>query len=258
MTDLSRRAVARTAVITGAGSRRGIGRATAHALATRGWHIAALDIDGPSAEDTAAEVTAAHGVQALGVACDITRDDQVDSAVSTVESSLPAVGAVVNNAGVSSPTRFVEVTHEEWDRIFEINVRGAFLVTHRVVPGLVERGFGRVVFLSSVSAQRGGGLFGAVPYSASKAALLGFARALAREVSHAGVTVNAVAPGLIDTDIFAGRMDQARRDELAAGTLVGRVGTVTDVADVIAFLCRDESSYLTGHTYDVNGGSHVH
>jgi NAD(P)-dependent dehydrogenase (short-subunit alcohol dehydrogenase family) len=137
---------------------------------------------------------ARHGVQTRGLGCDDAKADDVDSAVSTVESSLPAVGALVNNAGISSPTKFVEVSPAEWDRIFEINVRGSFLVTRRVVPGLVERGFGRIVFLSSVSAQRGDGIFGAVAYSASKAALLGFARALAREVGPSGVTVNSVSP----------------------------------------------------------------
>lgn len=248
----------RTVVVTGAGSRRGIGRATAHALAAQGWNVAVLDVDKAGAQDSATEVAQAHGVRTVGIGCDVADASEVDSAVSTVESSLPPIGGLVNNAGVSSPTRFVDVTHAEWDRIFSINVRGSFLVTHRIVPGLVERGFGRIVFLSSVSAQRGGGLFGAAAYSASKAALLGFARALARELGPSGVTVNSVTPGLIDTDIFGGRMDEERKEALRADTLVGRLGTATDVADVIAFLCREESDYLTGATYDINGGSLIH
>jgi NAD(P)-dependent dehydrogenase (short-subunit alcohol dehydrogenase family) len=139
-----------------------------------------------------------------------------------------------------------------------VNVRGAYNITRRVVPGMAQRGFGRVVFLSSVSAERGGGVFGGVAYSAAKAAQLGFARALAREVGPHGVTVNSVAPGLIDTDITAGKLDPDRKAQLVATIPVGRNGTVNDVADLITYLCREESGYITGATYDVNGGAHIH
>jgi 2-hydroxycyclohexanecarboxyl-CoA dehydrogenase len=123
---------------------------------------------------------------------------------------------------------------------------------------MVRRGFGRIVFLSSVSAERGGGVFGAVAYSAAKAAELGFARALARELGPHGITVNSVAPGLIETDITGGALSPERKAELLAQIPVGRTGNVHDVADLITFLCREESGYITGATYDVNGGSHIH
>ncbi|MCP2167612.1 SDR family NAD(P)-dependent oxidoreductase [Goodfellowiella coeruleoviolacea] len=249
---------ARTAVITGAGSRRGIGRATAHALAGTGWQIAVLDIDGTGAEDAAAEVADRHGVPAVGVGCDVTDRAGVHAAVAAVEAALAPIGALVNNAGITSPTRFLEVSDAEWDRIFEVNVRGSYLMTKRVVPGMVDRGFGRVVNLSSVSAERGGGVFGGVAYSAAKAALLGFSRALARELGPHGVTVNAVAPGLVDTDITAGRLAPERKAAMAAEIPTGRLGVVDDVAQVIEFLCRPQSGYITGATYDVNGGSHIH
>ncbi|MER6290556.1 SDR family NAD(P)-dependent oxidoreductase [Streptomyces sviceus] len=248
----------RTAVVTGAGSRRGIGRATAHALAAAGYHIAVLDLDKEAAEDTAREVAARHGVEALGLPADVTDADAVDAAVGAVEAALPPVGALVNNAGITSPTRFLDVTPTEWDRILDVNVRGSFLVTHRVAAGMAERGFGRIVFLSSVSAERGGGVFGGVAYSAAKAALLGFAKALARELGPSGVTVNSVAPGLIDTDITQGKLDEERKAAMIADVPVHRIGEVEDVADVIAFLARPASGYLTGVTYDVNGGSHIH
>ena len=246
-----------TAVVTGAGSTRGIGRATAHALAAAGWNVAVLDLDEAGAKDAATEIAERHGVQALGVACDITDEASVDAALAAL-AGLPPIGALVNNAGITSPTPFLEVTGEEWDRLFAVNVRGAFNITRRVAPGLVERGFGRVVFLSSVSAQRGGGVFGGVGYSAAKAAELGFARALARELGPHGVTVNSVAPGLIGTDITGGALEGERKAALLAGTPVGRVGTTADVADLITYLCREESGYITGATYDVNGGSHIH
>ncbi|MER6015007.1 SDR family NAD(P)-dependent oxidoreductase [Streptomyces bluensis] len=248
----------RTAVVTGAGSRRGIGRATAHALAADGYHIAVLDLDKEAAEDTAREVAARHGVEALALAADVTDADAVDAAIGEVEAALPPIGALVNNAGITSPTRFLDVMPVEWDRIFEVNVRGSFLVTHRVAAGMAERGFGRIVFLSSVSAERGGGVFGGVAYSAAKAALLGLSKSLARELGPSGVTVNSVAPGLIDTDITQGKLDEERRAAMIADVPVRRIGGVEDVADVIAFLARPESGYLTGATYDVNGGSHIH
>jgi 2-hydroxycyclohexanecarboxyl-CoA dehydrogenase len=248
----------KTAVVTGAGSKRGIGRATAHALAAAGWNVAVLDLDEASAKDAAHEVAERSGVQAVGVGCDVTDEASVDAALTVLDGAVPPVGAVVNNAGITSPTPFLEVSGEEWDRIFAVNVRGAFNVTRRLAPGMAERGFGRIVFLSSVSAERGGGVFGGVAYSAAKAGQLGFTRALARELGPHGVTVNAVAPGLIDTDITGGALEGERKTQLVAGIPVGRNGRVADVADLITFLCREETGYVTGATYDVNGGSHIH
>jgi NAD(P)-dependent dehydrogenase (short-subunit alcohol dehydrogenase family) len=247
-----------TALVTGAGSKRGIGRATAHTLAAAGWNTAILDLDEASAKEAAHEIAEQHGVQAVGIGCDVTDETSVDDALAVLADSVPPVGALVNNAGITSPTPFLEVTGEEWDRIFAVNVRGAFNVTRRLAPGMVERGFGRIVFLSSVSAERGGGVFGGVAYSAAKAGQLGFTRALARELGPGGVTVNAVAPGLIDTDITGGALEGERKAQLIAGVPVGRNGTVADVADLITYLCREESGYITGATYDVNGGSHMH
>ena len=248
----------KTAIVTGAASKRGIGKATAHTLAAAGWNIAILDLDQAAAEDAASEVAERAGVQAFGVRCDVTDEASVQAALATLDASAPPVGALVNNAGITSPVKFVDVTGEEWDRVFAVNVRGAYNITRLVVPKMVEQGFGRVVFLSSVSAERGGGVFGGVAYSAAKAAQLGFARALAREVGPHGITVNSVAPGLIDTDITAGKLDDEREAQLLAGVPVGRKGRIADVADLITYLCREESGYITGATYDVNGGSHIH
>jgi NAD(P)-dependent dehydrogenase (short-subunit alcohol dehydrogenase family) len=219
----------KTAIVTGAGSKRGIGRATAHTLAAAGWNIAILDLDEASAKDAAQEIEEQHGVQAVGIGCDVTDETSVEGALAALDGSVPPVGALVNNAGITSPTPFLEVTGQEWDRIFAVNVRGAYNITRRVAPGMAERGFGRIVFLASVSAERGGGVFGGVAYSAAKAGQLGFTRALARELGPHGVTVNAVAPGLIDTDITGGALEGERKTQLVAGI-----------------------------TYDVNGGSHIH
>lgn len=247
-----------TAVVTGAGSERGIGRAAARHLAAAGWNVAVLDIDGEAAAKSAAALSGEYGLQIVGLQADVTEAGSVDTAVREIEQLLPPLRALVNNAGVTGPTSFQNLTQEEWDRVFRVNVQGTFLMTQRVMPGMIEAGYGRIVNLSSVSAQRGGGVFGGVHYSAAKAAIQGLTRALAREVAATGVTVNAVAPGLIDTDITAGKLQAEAERAVLAGIPMRRKGTVDEVAAVIAFLASDEASYVTGATYDINGGSHIH
>jgi NAD(P)-dependent dehydrogenase (short-subunit alcohol dehydrogenase family) len=248
---------ARTAVVTGAASPRGIGRATADRLAREGWSIAILDLDERASAATAKEIADKHGVLAVGLGADISDEQAVDTALSRIEAELPPIVGLANIAGVSSPTEFLQVTAAEWDRVFRINMRGTFLVTRRVVEGMVARGFGRVVSVSSISAQRGGGSYSKVPYSASKAALLGFSRALAREVGIHGITVNCIAPGPIDTDIMGGPLTADRKRDMGAETLVGRVGQVTEVAALINFLMGEDAGFITAATYDINGGLQI-
>lgn len=248
----------RTVIVTGAGSARGIGREACLRLAAAGWSVAVLDLDGNAAKETAELAARVNGGQAIGVACDVTKKDQVDAAVSTVESELPPVSALINNAGMTAPTRFLDIDEDEWDRIFDVNVRGLYLITRRVLPGLIDRGYGRIVNLSSVSAVRGGGVFGGAHYSAAKAAVLGLTRALAREVGPSGVTCNALAPGLIATDITAGKLSPERKAQIVADIPVQRPGTVGDVASMIVYLCSEDAGYVTGATLDINGGSHIY
>ena len=247
----------RTAVLTGAGSVRGIGRATAERLAASGWSIAILDLDGDAAAEAARLIAEEHGVESLGVQVDVADEASVDAAITRVEGALPPVVALVNLAGISSPTTFLETTVAEWDRVHAINLRGAFIETRRLVPGMIERRLGRIVSLSSISAQRGGGSYSKVAYSSSKAALLGFTRALAREVGEFGITMNAVAPGPIDTDIMGGTLDDDRKQALAQGILVGRIGTRDEVGALIAFLVGPDAGFITAATYDINGGLQV-
>ena len=248
----------RTVIVTGAGSARGIGRAACLRLAAAGWSVAALDLEEGAAQETAELAARANGGQAVGLACDVTKSAQVDAAVSAVESDLPPVAALVNNAGITAPTRFLDIEEEEWDRIFDVNVRGTYLATRRVLPGLVDRGYGRIVNLSSVSAVRGGGVFGGSHYSAAKAAVLGLTRALAREAGPSGVTCNALAPGLIGTDITAGKLSLERQEQILADVPVRRQGTVGEVASMIVYLCSEDAGYVTGATLDINGGSHIY
>jgi 2-hydroxycyclohexanecarboxyl-CoA dehydrogenase len=248
----------RTVIVTGAGSARGIGRETCLRLAAAGWSVAALDLDAAAGQETAALASRANGAQAVGITCDVTDPEQVDAAVSSVEDALPPVAALVNNAGMTAPTRFLDIEEEEWDRIFDVNVRGTYLVTRRVLPGLIDRGYGRIVNLASVSAVRGGGVFGGAHYSAAKAAVLGLTRALAREVGPSGVTCNALAPGLIATDITAGKLSPERRAQIVADVPLRRQGTVGEVASMVVYLCSEDAGYVTGATLDINGGSHIY
>jgi NAD(P)-dependent dehydrogenase (short-subunit alcohol dehydrogenase family) len=241
-------------VVTGAGSERGIGRGLCQRLARDGWSIAALDLDGTAVKVLAAELETSLGVEAIGLATDITDEESISAAITQVENSLPQVVGLANVAGISSPVPFLDLTTDEWDRVMNVNIRGQFLVIKRVLPLMVESGVGRIVNVSSVSAQRGGGTYSKVPYSAAKAAVLGLTRALAREVGVHGITVNAVSPGPIDTDIMGGTLTDERRAELVRDLVVDRLGTVEDVAAVMAFLLSEDSGFVTGSTYNVNGG----
>lgn len=249
----------RSAIITGAGSQRGIGRATAHRLAREGWSVGVVDIDGPAVKDLAKELAAEHGVQAVGVGLDVGQGGAaVRAAVDELEAGLPPVLGLANVAGVSSPTPYLELDDEEWDRILRINLDGVHHVTRRVVASMVRNGGGRVVSVSSVSAQRGGGTYSKTPYSVSKAGVIGLTRALARELGPNGITVNAIAPGPIDTDIMGGALSDERKAQLVADLVVDRVGTTNDIAAAISFLMAEESGYITGQTLNVDGGLYMH
>lgn len=257
MTDVTPFPTERTVVLTGAASARGIGRATADKLASLGWSIAILDINGVAAKEAADEISAKRGVQAIGVGADVSDQASVNAAIDEVEAALPPIVALANLAGISSPAEFMDETVEGWERVFAINMTGTFVVTQRVLKGMIERKLGRVVSVSSISAQRGGGTYSKVAYSASKAGIIGFTRALAREMGQHGITVNCVAPGPVDTDIMGGPLSNDRKDAMSSDILMGRVGTVQDIAALMAFLVGEDAGYITAATYDINGGLQV-
>lgn len=242
----------RVAAVTGGG--RGFGRQIALELAALGADVAVLDIDRDAGAACAKELREA-GVRALGVACQVAEERSVEEAFRRIASELGPVDLLVNNAGIVAMTPFLEVTEEEWDRIVTVDLTSMFLCAKQVVPGMVERRFGRIVNLSSVAGKRGGGFLGRVPYSSAKAGVLGFTKALARELAPHGVTVNAVAPGAMDTEMTRVlREDPELLAKVEAQIPLGTRGTIQDVADAVAFLCTDLASYLTGETIDVDGG----
>lgn len=248
----------RTAVITGAGSARGIGRATAHRLAAEGWCLGLIDIDGAAVESLAAELSAAHAVAAVGLRVDVSDSRDVRTAVDKFEAELPPLLALANVAGVSSPTPYLELPDSEWSRVMRINLDGVHYVSKRVAESMTTRGVGRIVSISSVSAQRGGGTYSKTPYSVAKAGVIGLTRALARELGPYGVTVNAICPGPIDTDIMGGALSEDRKRQLVEDLLVNRVGTTADIAAAISFLLGPDSGYITGQTLNVDGGLYMH
>lgn len=254
--------IQRTAVLTGATSDRGIGITTARRYASQGWGVVILDLDGEKSAKVAADIGNEFNVPAFGHEIDVANESSVNTAYAAVKAEvasgiLPPVGALANIAGITSPVPFLETTLELWHKVMDVNATGTYLVTKAFLPDMMENGWGRIVNMSSVSAQRGGGVFGKVPYSAAKAAILGLTKALAREIGATGITVNAITPGAVDTNIRVGSTDE-QEAAINAGIPLGRNATTEEIAAVITFLSSEESAYLTGTTIDINGGSHIH
>ena len=242
------------AAISGGASRRGIGLATARLFAAHGARVAILDIDGEAAADAAAGLGQGH----LGLACDVTDRSACESAVEQVEQGLGPIDVLINNAGITQPLKFMEIEAAHWESVLDVNLRGVLLLSQAAVPSMRTRRRGSIACMSSVSAQRGGGIFGGPHYSAAKAGVLGLAKAMARELGPDGIRVNCVTPGLIQTDITGGKLTPEMKTEIAGTIPLGRLGEASDVAGAFLFLASDLSSYITGAVIDVNGGMLIH
>jgi len=243
----------RTAIVTGAGS--GIGLAIAERLADDGLAVAIFDRDGDAAQSAAAKVGAAGGT-AIGLTVDVTDRPGIEAAVAEVGSRLSVPTVLVNNAGLDGFDPFLSITPEKWARLLEVNLTGTFHCCQAVVPGMIEAGWGRIVNISSSSAQGGQPLM--THYVASKAGVIGFTKALALELGPKGITVNTIPPGFIDTPMLRrteskGLLGQGV-DYHASQSPVRRVGRPEDIAAACSFLVRDEASYITGQVIGVNGG----
>ncbi|WP_425864625.1 SDR family NAD(P)-dependent oxidoreductase [Arthrobacter sp. TWP1-1] len=248
----------RTAIITGAVSERGIGRATVNYLAENGWNIGIIDLDDAACKTVAASVAAEFGVKAHGVGANVGDEASVRKAIDELEAELPQIVALANVAGVSSPVGYLEVTPEEWNRVLNINLNGVHYATRRVAETMVKNRIGRIVNISSVSAQRGGGTFSKTAYSVAKAGVIGLTRSTARELGPYDITVNAISPGPIDTDIMGGTLSDDRKDELVKDLVVNRVGSTRDIAAAIHFLISEDTGYISGQTLNVDGGLYMH
>ncbi len=169
--------------------------------------------------------------KAIGEVADVRSKAEMERVVARAVETFGGLDILVNNAGLTRPTKFLDISEEEYDLVVDVNLKGMFMTSQAAVPAMLARGKGAIVSLSSVSGQRGGGVFGTSAYSAAKAGMAGLTRALARELSPQGIRVNCVAPSLIDTDIFGGQVSEERKKELGETTLVGRVGRVDDVVN---------------------------
>jgi len=244
----------KVAVISGAASPRGIGRATAKLFAEHGARVAILDLDADGARQAATELGAEH----RGIPCDVADLASCKAAARQVLEAFGKADILLANAGITQPLRFMDIAPENWDRVLDVNLRGVFYLSQAFVPHMRERKQGSIACMSSVSAQRGGGIFGGPHYSAAKAGVLGLAKAMARELGPDGIRVNCVTPGLIQTDITAGKLTDEMRAEIRKGIPLDRLGNAEDVAGAYLFLASDLSSYITGAVIDVNGGMLIH
>jgi 2-hydroxycyclohexanecarboxyl-CoA dehydrogenase len=245
----------RVALVTGGA--QGIGKGIAATLGAQGFRVAVADLNLEVAEQTAKQIEAAGGV-AIAVRVDVTSTESVEAAVSTIETELGPVEVVVNNAGWDDFMPFVDTTEEFWDRILDVNYKGALRVIKAVVPGMMERGFGRVVNIGS-DAGRVGSSMEAV-YSGAKGGIIAFTKTLAREVATKGVTANTVCPGPTDTPALRAFANGAGGDAdkviggMTRAVPMKRLGTPEDIGPAVAFFASDGAGFVTGQTLSVSGG----
>jgi NAD(P)-dependent dehydrogenase (short-subunit alcohol dehydrogenase family) len=244
----------KTAVISGAASPRGIGLATARLFTEHGARVAILDVDEPAIRAALAALGPGH----LGLACDVTDRAACERTIAEVIERFGQVNVLINNAGITQPHKLMEIDEASWDRILDVNLSGVLFLSQAVVPHMRQRKSGSIACMSSVSAQRGGGIFGGPHYSAAKAGVLGLAKAMARELGPDNIRVNCVTPGLIQTDITGDKLTEAMKGEIIKGIPLGRLGTTEDVARIYLFLASELSAYTTGAVIDVNGGMLIH
>jgi len=244
----------RVAIVTGAA--QGIGKGIATALGEAGFKVAVADLNVTAAEQAAKEITASGGI-AIAVEIDVTRTDSVEAAVRAVESELGPVDVAVNNAGWDDFMPFVKTTEEFWDKILDINFKGALRVIKAVLPGMTERRFGRVINIGSDAGRVGSSL--EAVYSGAKGGIIAFTKTLAREVAAKGVTANTVCPGPTDTPAlrkFAEGSGDA--EKVIAGMTravpMKRLGAPEDIGPAVAFLASDGAGFITGQTLSVSGG----
>ena len=245
----------KVAVISGAANPRGIGFATARLFAAHGAKVAILDLDETASQNAASGL---DGPEHRGFACNVVEPAACKEAAQRVLEAFGQVDVLINNAGITQPVKTMDITPEDLHRIMAVNLDGVLYLSQAFIPHMRERKQGSIACMSSVSAQRGGGIFGGPHYSAAKAGVLGLAKAMARELGPDGIRVNCVTPGLIQTDITGGKLTDEMRQEILKGIPLGRLGNAEDVAGIYLFLASDLSAYVTGAVIDVNGGMLIH
>jgi NAD(P)-dependent dehydrogenase (short-subunit alcohol dehydrogenase family) len=240
----------KVAVITGGAGPNGLGFATARLMAQQGARVAILDLARAEPDAAAARLGAREVEDTDKASC--------DAAIAAVLKAFGRIDVLVNNAGITQPVKTLDITGADYDRILDVSLRGTLYMSQAVLPAMRDAKSGSIVCISSVSAQRGGGIFGGPHYSAAKAGVLGLAKAMAREFGIDGIRVNCITPGLIETDITQGKLSETKKAEIAESIPLARLGRAGDVAGACVFLASELSAYCTGITLDVNGGMLIH
>lgn len=239
-------------VVLVTGSSSGIGLGIAIEFAQNGYDIAVhYNNNKDSGEKLAVELHKKYGVSTFPISFDISNNTAVIEGICQIEKNLGKIDVLVNNAGISQQKLFTDITEDDWDNLFSVNVKGAYLVTKAVLPSMINKKSGKIINISSIWGMVGGAC--EVHYSASKSAIIGFTKALAKEVAPSGITVNCIAPGVISTPMNS-YLSQETMDLLIEETPVGKLGTPEDVARVAVFLADDKSDFLTGQLISPNGG----
>ena len=216
-----------------------------------------LDIDEAALKVAAEKVKSEFGQPVLAMHCNIGDKTSVDAAAQAVkEANMPPVGAIANVAGIASPASFLELSLEEWNRVYAVNCTGSFLVCQAFIPQMIAAGYGRIINMSSVTAQHGGGVFSKTSYAAAKAGVIGLTRGLAREFAQYGITANAVCPGVVDTDIRVGTTPETEA-KLAEAVPMKRQCKPEEIAALYVWLSSEDAGYITGTTQNINGGAYI-
>lgn len=235
----------RTAIVTGSG--RGIGKVIISQLAAAGANVVVSDIDQASCEETASEI----GARAIACQANVTSADDIDRLFKRATEEFGSVDIVVNNAGITRDGLMIRMAEKDWDTVLDINLKGAFLVTKIAARIMMKQRSGRIVNISSVVGLTGNA--GQANYAAAKAGLVALTKTAAKELGSRGVTVNAVAPGFIETEMTAA-LPEAARAAFMSNIVLGRAGTPADVAAAVMFLASDEAAYITGQVLSIDGG----
>ena len=237
------------AIVTGAA--QGMGAASARALAREGVRVVVCDLDGEKVAQVAREIDPSGG-RALGLQTDVAREDEVEALVAATLERFGKIGILVNNAGVLRSTRVEEISAAEWDLVLDANLKGTFLCSRAVLANMKANKYGRIVNMSS-SAGRSVSTLGGAHYTTAKAGVLGFTRALAKEMAPFGITANSICPGLLDTEMVRENCSPERLRAYEESFPISRLGTRDEVARLVLFLVAD-ASYITGAAFDINGG----
>ena len=241
-------------IITGGAGLNGLGFASARMMAEQGASIVILDLARAHPEDAAARIGAQH----LGIVADVTDKSACERAVQTALAKFGRVDVLVNNAGITQPRKTVDISIADYEAVLDVSLRGSLYMSQAELPAMQAAKSGSIICISSVSAQRGGGIVGGPHYSAAKGGVLGLARAMAREFGIDGIRVNCVTPGLIETDIMKGLIPDDKMRHILDQIPMNRLGEPSDIAGCVTFLASSLSKYCTGMTLDVNGGMLIH